>query len=186
VDPRHWFKIAMALCAVGSAAWLIGSGTLSSFDAHTLREQLREAGAWGGLLFVLLFAVINPLGLSGHILVIGASLVWPPVWSFGLSLLAATTGQTLWFFLYRYLAREWAQSRIPQRLVRYEHALVERPLRTVLVFRLLSFTWPLAPAILGVSRVPVQPMLAGTVLGLAPTIAVDVWLGALLLNWLAR
>jgi uncharacterized membrane protein YdjX (TVP38/TMEM64 family) len=169
---------------VGAAVWLIASGTFADLDAQALRLRLRDAGAWGGLLFVLLFTLVQPLGLSGHLLVIGASLVWSPFLSFGISLLAATSGQTAWFFLYRYLAREWAQSRIPARLVRYERALVERPLRTVAVFRLLSFTWPLAPAILGVSRVRVGPMLAGTLLGLAPTIALDVWLGALLLRWI--
>jgi uncharacterized membrane protein YdjX (TVP38/TMEM64 family) len=131
-----------------------------------------------------LLSLLQPLGVSGHVCVIAASMVWTPFSAFGLCLLGAACGQFLWFFIYRYLARDWAQRHIPARFLRYEQALLERPFRTVVIFRILTFTWPLAPAILGVSRVLPRPVLTGTVVGLVPTVAFDVWLGEVLLRWL--
>lgn len=104
--------------------------------------------------------------------------------AFLLSLVAATLGQTLYFWFYRYLAHEWAAARIPKRLRPYQRALIERPLRTVAILRLLTFTWPLAPIILGASGVRTAPMVLGTCLGLLPLTAVDVWLGAGVVEWL--
>jgi uncharacterized membrane protein YdjX (TVP38/TMEM64 family) len=168
---------------LGFVVWLFASGTYAELSIESMRRRLLEAGTWGMLAF-LFVSLLQPLGVSGHLTVIAASLVWPPGLAFGLCLLGASCGQFAWFFVYRYLAHEWAQRLIPDRLRRFERALLERPFRAVVTFRILSFTWPLAPALLGVSRVRVRPMLAGTVVGLAPTVAIDVWLGELLLRWL--
>jgi uncharacterized membrane protein YdjX (TVP38/TMEM64 family) len=183
VPARLWPKILIGLCALGLVAWLFASGNYAEISIEGIRRRLLEAGGWGMLAF-LLASLLQPLGVSGHLTVLAASLVWPPGTAFALCLLGASCGQFAWFFAYRYLAHEWAQRHIPARLRRYERVLIERPFAAVVLFRILSFTWPLAPAILGVSRVRVQPMLLGTVVGLAPTVAFDVWLGELLLRWL--
>jgi uncharacterized membrane protein YdjX (TVP38/TMEM64 family) len=120
--------------------------------------------------------VVQPLGISGHLWVLAAALVWPPVLAVSLSLAGAVLGQAAAFLFYRYVAQEWAQSRVPARLRRFEEQLALRPFRSVVAIRLLSFTWPIVPLMLGVSRLPFWPMLAGTVLGLIPTIVIDVWL----------
>jgi len=184
VARRHWLRIALVVLVLGSAIWLFASGAYRQIDGVGLREQLRAAGALGGLAFVMLFAFVQPLGPSGHLFVIGASLIWPGPLAFALSWLGASLGQLNAFFFYRYVAHEWAQARVPPRLRRYERAFVERPFRTVLLLRLMTFTWPLAPAILGVSRVRVRPMAAATALGLMPIIALDVWLGAGVSAWI--
>ncbi len=169
---------------LGVAVWLFAVGAQGGIDLPAWRDQLRAAGAWGALAYLALFAFVQPLGPSGHVFVIASSLVWSAPIAFMLSLVGATLGQINGFVFYRYVARDWAQARIPARLQRYERALIERPLRSVLLFRLLTFTWTAAPAVLGVSRVRFSPMLAATVVGLMPGIAIDVWLGAGLFEWL--
>jgi uncharacterized membrane protein YdjX (TVP38/TMEM64 family) len=60
---------------------------------------------------------------------------------------------------------------------RLDRALDSHPFRAVLGIRLLTFTWPVMPAVLALSRVRFWPMVAATLLGIAPMIAVDVFLG---------
>ncbi len=181
---RHWPRLLLISLVIAAALWLFVSGAKQGIQASMLREQLRAAGAWGAVAYLALFAFVQPLGPSGHLFVIGASLVWSAPLAFGLSLLGATLGQINGFFFYRYVAREWAQARIPARLRRYERALVERPFFSVFVFRLLTFTWTVSPAMLGISHVRFSPMLAATVVGLMPGIALDVWLGESVYAWL--
>ncbi len=167
-----------------AAVWLVSASRNGEFDAEALRDRLRDAGSLSSVLFVLLFACVQPLGLPGHLFAIGSSLIWPPFPALALSLLGAVLGQALWFLIYRYLAYDWAQARLPRWLRRFEQALSEKPLRNVVLLRLLLFTSPLSPAILGVSRVRFAPMVFATTLGLLPTLAFDVWLGVRLVNWL--
>lgn len=184
MDVRHWPKIILGLAALGAAIWLFASGQYEQLDGELLRSQLRDSGLRGMLLFVLAFTLIQPLGVSGHLFVVTAGLVWPPGLAFGLSLGSAVLTHGLAFLFYRYVAQEWAQKRVPRRLARYEQALADKPFRIVLVFRLLAFTAPLLPLLLGVSRVPFWPMIAATAIGISPAIALDVWLGGSLLDWL--
>jgi uncharacterized membrane protein YdjX (TVP38/TMEM64 family) len=174
----------LAICVPLAAILLLHMSGESRCDAACIRDRLRDAGGLSGFLFVAAFACVQPLGLPGHLFVIGASLVWSPVPAVGLSLLGAVLGQLLYFLLYRYVAHDWAQARLPPWLRRFEQSLSDKPLRNIVLLRILMFTSPLSPAILGVSRVRALPMLVATVVGLLPTILLDVWLGASLVRWL--
>jgi uncharacterized membrane protein YdjX (TVP38/TMEM64 family) len=184
LNVRVWPKLLLALLLLAAAVALFSSGALQGLDLATAQEKLRATGALGAVGYVLAFCFLQPLGPSGHLFVVASSLVWPPWLALLLSLVGATLGQMLYFAVYRYLAFGWAQARVPARLRRYERAFIERPLRSVLILRLLTFTWPLAPALLGVSRTRIAPMLVGTLLGLVPGIALDLWLGLRVLDWL--
>lgn len=176
MDARHWPKVVLGIAAVSAVVWLFASGQHERVDVQFVRDALRGAGATGMGLFVLSFMVVQPLGISGHLWVLAAALVWPPLVAIGLSLAGAVLGQAAAFLFYRYVAQEWAQKRVPARLSRFEERLSTQPFRSAVAIRLLSFTWPIVPLMLGVSRMPFWPMLAGTVLGLTPTIVLDVWL----------
>jgi uncharacterized membrane protein YdjX (TVP38/TMEM64 family) len=181
---RRLLRVLLLVLVTGAVIWLFASGNYRALHAERIRDELRALGALGPLVFLLLFALIQPLGPSGHLFVLGGSLVWPPVWAFVLGLSGAVLSQLAAFFFYRYVLHDWAQARIPERFKRFEHRLVEKPFRTVLVLRLLTFTWQLVPMALGVSRVRFMPMLLGTVLGLVPLVAFDVWIGESVSAWL--
>lgn len=178
-------KAALAIAMITLVVWFFASGTYQTLSAERLREHIRGLDELGPVVFVLAFALIQPLGPSGHIFTICASLVWPPAVAFGLSLAGAVCAQTLGFVFFRYVARDFARERIPSRVQKYEQNLVDRPFRTVVLIRLVTFTWPLMSMVLGVSRVRFVPMLFATIVGLAPGIAFDVFLGAAALEWLA-
>lgn len=183
---RTWVRIVVATAFVGCLVWLFSSGILDTLDVRALQAKLRATGPWGALLFSALFVFVQPLGPSGHVMVVVAGLTWSPPGAFLLCVTGAVLGQCLYFLFYRYLARDWAQRRVPARLRRYESVLLRRPFASVFVLRLLTFTWPLAPPLLGVSRVGFWVMCGATLLGLMPGIALDLWIGAHVLEWLGR
>lgn len=177
-------KAALAIAVISVVVWFFASGTYHTLSAEKLRGHIHGLGELGPVVFVLAFALIQPLGPSGHIFTICASLVWPPAVAFGLSLAGAVAAQTLGFVFFRYVARDFARERIPLKVQKYERNLVERPFRTIVLIRLVTFTWPLMSMVLGVSRVRFAPMFFATIVGLAPGIAFDVFLGVAALEWL--
>jgi uncharacterized membrane protein YdjX (TVP38/TMEM64 family) len=169
-------KALLAVALVAVVVWFFASGTYRTFEARTLSAQIDALHGAGPFVFVLAFAVVQPLGPSGHIFILCASLVWPPPVAFALSMVGAVLSQVTGFLFYRYVAADFARARIPKRLLQYEERLVASPFRTVLVLRLVTFTWPLVSMLLGVSRIRFAPMLGATVLGLVPGVAFDIYL----------
>jgi uncharacterized membrane protein YdjX (TVP38/TMEM64 family) len=202
---RRSFRLLLLLVLTGAAAWLFLSGAYRNLHPEHVRHQLLGLGALGPVVFVLAFTLIQPLGPTGHLFVLAASLVWSAPLAFTLSIAGGVLGHSLYFVIYRYVLHDWAQARIPARMQqlesrlatmpfrkhlaripaftrRIESALTTRPFRTVLVLRLLSFTWPMMPALLAASRVRFLPMVAATLLGIAPMTALDVWIGERISN----
>jgi uncharacterized membrane protein YdjX (TVP38/TMEM64 family) len=184
MDARHWPKIILAVAFVAVVAWLFASGQAQGLTAEQLRDELRASGTRGMVLFVLAFTFVQPLGVSGHLFVVAAGLVWPPFVAFGLSMGSVVVGHSLAFLFYRYVAQEWAQKRVPKRLARFEEMLAARPFVSVLLLRLPTFTWALSTLVLGVSRVRYWPMIVATALGIIPLMVLDIWLGGSLSSWL--
>jgi uncharacterized membrane protein YdjX (TVP38/TMEM64 family) len=184
--PRfdRWVRAIVALTVVSLVIWFFASGARDDLSAESVRDAIHGLGPLGPLAFIVVFAVIQPLGPSGHIFVIAASLLWSPPVAVGFAMLGALSAQTTGFYFYRYLAADFARARIPARLHRYEKVLVEKPFRTVLVLRLLTFTAPLVTMLLGVSRVRYVPMMAATVVGIFPNLVFDVYIGGKLVEWL--
>jgi uncharacterized membrane protein YdjX (TVP38/TMEM64 family) len=184
--PRfdRWVRAIVALTVVSLVIWFFASGARDDLSAESVRDAIHGLGPLGPLAFILVFAVIQPLGPSGHIFVIAASLLWSPPVAVGFAMLGALSAQTTGFYFYRYLAADFARARIPARLHRYEKVLVEKPFRTVLVLRLLTFTAPLVTMLLGVSRVRYVPMMAATVVGIFPNLVFDVYIGGKVVEWL--
>jgi len=179
-------RVLVGLGIVGLVVWFFASGTHRQVDEQLIRARIAELGPLGPLVFVLAFALLQPLGPSGHIFAVAASLVWSPIVAFGLALAGGVGSQVVGFLFYRHVAADWARSLIPERLLGHEERLVARPIRTVTVIRLFTFTWPVVSALLGVSRIRFAPMLIGTTIGLAPTVAFDVLFLTEVLRLIAR
>jgi uncharacterized membrane protein YdjX (TVP38/TMEM64 family) len=185
VLPQTRRRVLRLLAAAGVVALvltLIFSGVLDEFSLEKTAQWVRSFGTWGFVVFLLAFTFIQPIGVSGHTFVLAAALVWPPQLAFVLSLVGALGSSLVNVAFARWVAFDWVQARIPERLRKYERWLTERGLWGVIVFRLLTFTMHPAQLLMGVMRVPLPRLILGTLIGFAPIVAVDVWFGGELLR----
>jgi uncharacterized membrane protein YdjX (TVP38/TMEM64 family) len=178
-------KIGLAVAVLALFVTLLASGQLRNFSLARTAEMVRSFGPWGIAVYLLAFSFVQPLGVSGHTFTIAAALVWPPWLAFPLALLGALGSAMTNVAFARYVAFDWVQARIPARVRRYEKWLVERGLYGVILFRLFTFTLHPAQLLIGVLGVPWRRLIVGTLIGFAPSVAVDVLLGGELLRALA-
>ncbi len=186
MDRTSWLKIALAAAVAGLVAWIYTSGAYERFDPATMRVWFREAGTWGGVLFIAAYSVLQPFGVNGLVFLLSAPLIWSPTEAFLLNW-AGTVGTGLVAFAgARFIARDWIQQRLPQRIRRFDDRLESRGFRTVLLLRLIFYTTPTVQWALGVSRVHVGPFLTGTVLGVAPFTLLMTLVGVRVAAWLEK
>jgi len=178
-------RIALVMVVLGAAGWLYAGGVRPALDPEGMRGWLLDAGAWGGLMFVLSYCVLQPLGVRSVLFLLSAPLVWAPVTAFALSWAGTVAASIAAFGFARFVGRVWVQRRLPPGIRRLDERLATRGLRTVLLLRLLFYTAPTLQFALGVSCVRVGAFLVGTMLGVVPFTALMTLLGTQINAWLA-
>ena len=184
MDRGSLLKIAIAAAVASVVAWVYASGAYEEFDPAAMRVWFQDAGAWGGVLFIVAYSVLQPLGLNGLVFLLSAPLIWSPTDAFLLNW-AGTVGTGIFSFAgARFVARDWVQKRLPKRIRRFDDRLQTHGFRTVFLLRLIFYTAPTVQWALGVSRVSVAPFLAGTALGVAPFTLMTTLLGVRAAAWI--
>lgn len=181
---RRWPRVVVALVVVAAIAALFATGSVDDLSPAALRTRLLAWGAWGPLAFLVAYALLQPIGLSSHVFIVAASLVWSPTLGMILSWTGTLIASAVAFAFARWMGREWVQRRLPARLRRWDDALAAHGFRTVLVMRLLLFTFGPMQLMLGISTVRFVPFLAATALGVLPLIALESYVGAGVIAWL--
>lgn len=145
-------------------------------DSDRVEEFLTESGPWGPIVYVLAFVALQPLSLPGAVLIIPATFVWS-WWEVALySLVGGMLASTAGFALSRWIARDWIEQRLPDRLRPWEQRLADHGLVATIGLRLVTGYAPAADWLLGVSRVSFSAFLIGTAVGLAPsTLLLAIW-----------
>ncbi len=78
-------------------------------DAAALESWVRDAGAAGPLLFMLIYALGTVFFLPGSVLTLAGGALFGPVWGILINLTGATLGAALAFLVARYLAADWVE-----------------------------------------------------------------------------
>jgi len=124
--------------------------------------------------------------MNGLVFLLSAPLIWSPTEAFLLNW-AGTVGTGLFSFSgARFVARDWIQKRLPQRMRRFDDRLRTHGFRTVFLLRLIFYTTPTVQWALGVSRVSFVPFLAATVLGVAPFTLMTTLVGVRVAAWIEK
>lgn len=144
------------------------------FSVERTAAAIRGAGSLGIAGYLMAFALLQPLGLSGGILAMSAGLIWQWWLAVPLALAGSVMASVNCYLLARYVAFDWVQSRLPQQLRRFESWLVERGVWGVIGFRLLTWTTWLAMLMMGTTRVRLSTMLVGTIIGFIPRVFLSV------------
>ena len=171
-------RLALLAAFLGAVVSLHASGALESMDAESLQSWARRAGAWGGVAFVATYAFLQPLGVRSLFFLLSAPLIWSPSSAVMLSWIGAVVASIVAFGFARFVARDWAQSRAPARVRRFDERLAQNGFRTVTLLRLVFYTTPALQFALGASRVRFRPFLFGTMVGVLPFTLLMTLLGA--------
>lgn len=182
---RTRILLLLALLALIAGAYFGGVFEQVS-DPAKLRALLTESGAWGPIVFVCLFAVLEGLGAPGFLFILAATRAWPFGQAFFLMLLGAVGAAVVGFLVARYLGRDLVERYLPARARRYDEQLAERGFRAVLVVRLLFFIAPWSHWMLGLSRVRFLPFVGATTVGLVPGMLAATYAGGHGLDWLMQ
>ena len=174
--------LPLAVAAVAGALWV--TGTLEGLDLPGLRAALARTGPLAPAAFVLGFAALQPLGVSAHLFLVLAGLLWPPTLALPLGMVALLAAASVSFGAARHLGREAVQDRIPSRVAAHERRLVERGLPAVVTARLVFFTFFPVGLLMGLTNLRWRDYLVGTALGCLPVAAVDVLLAPQAAVWL--
>ncbi|MEL6348158.1 MAG: VTT domain-containing protein [Myxococcota bacterium] len=164
--------------------WAWTSGAFASLDVEQLRRMVAAAGGWGPALFVVCFGLLQPFGVSAHLFILAAAVIWPPGVAVGMSWAGAMLAAMVAFVLSRYIARDLIEGLVPERLRKWDNALEKRGFITVLGLRLIFFTTFVVQLMFGLTRVRWRDYLAATAIGNLPVIVLEVVFADAILRWL--
>jgi uncharacterized membrane protein YdjX (TVP38/TMEM64 family) len=180
---RYRLIILLALLSIAALGFF--SGFYQYLTPDRLREVASEAGIWGPLLLVVLFAVLEPFFVPGAIFLLASATLWPFWLALAVNLGGATGAGMIGFAFARYFGREWVEAHMPTRLKAWDDYLTSKGLRAVMLFRLFFFLNPASHWALGLSGVRASTAALGTALGFAPAVWLWTYFGAEILNWFA-
>ena len=172
-------RLAVLAAALGLliGAWRLGVFQLLKDPAH-VKALLLESGSLGFLVYVVAFAVLQPISpMPGVVFIVAASLVWPPPVAIALSMVGSTLAAVNGFWFARYLARDWVEQWIPDKLRKYDEHLATRGFLTVVALRLFFWTNQGLNFLFGLSRVGFTTHLVGTVVAFVPVVIALTYLG---------
>jgi len=165
-----------SIAALLAIAW--SSGKLDAFTKPSAIQQMIEhAGMWGPLLFIALAIGMFAAFMLAPV-VWAATVVWPLPLAFSYSFGASLFASLLTYGTARRLGQEWAQGRVPPSMQRWEGRVRSHPFSTIIALRILLWANPLIDLFAAVTRVPTRTYLLATVIGLIPTTAFQILLGA--------
>jgi uncharacterized membrane protein YdjX (TVP38/TMEM64 family) len=154
-----WFRDTVTPAAV--AAWVEG------------------LGVWGPLVFVGVYGLAPALCVPGAVLTLAGGALFGPLAGALLSLTGATAGATVAFLLARYVAADWVERRLGQRVQAIKAGVEEEGWRFVAFVRLVPvFPFNLLNYALGLTRLSVRTFAVTSWMTMAPGALAYASLGA--------
>ena len=155
------------------------------FDApallRTALEAIARLGAWGPVLFVVLYVAATVLFLPGSILTLGAGVVFGVTRGAVIVSISATLGATAAFLVGRYVARDWVAGKIEgnQKFRAIDEAVAREGWKIVGLTRLSPvFPFNLLNYAFGLTRVSLSHYVVASWIGMMPGTVMYVYLGS--------
>ena len=143
-----------------------------------IREFVHGLGAWGPLVFILIYCIAPALFLPGLPLDLAAGLVFGPFWGTLYTSVGATGGATVAFLVARTVGRDGIRRMMSGRLAKIAAGVESEGWRFVAFTRLV----PIIPFnvlnyALGLTRIGLAPYVAASFIFMLPTTAAYVYAG---------
>jgi uncharacterized membrane protein YdjX (TVP38/TMEM64 family) len=167
-----------ALAVVALIVVLIVLGRRAAALLPALTEAVSRLGAWGPVLYVVVYVIGAVLLIPGSVLTLAAGVLFGLVRGAALVFLAATLGATAAFLVARYVARGYVERRIGTgSLAAVDRALARKGLRLVFLLRLTPVVpYSLLNYSLGLTGVSLRDFVLGSA-GMLPGTILYVYYG---------
>jgi uncharacterized membrane protein YdjX (TVP38/TMEM64 family) len=159
--------LVIALVIAGRA-----SGLFAALSTDKVRAIVQSAGAWGALIYLVLFSVGEFIHVPGMVFVAAAVLAWGRVGGGALAFVAAVVSVTVSFVVVRAVGGQPLATLRNPRARALLARLDERPLTTVIILRLMLWLLPGVNYALALSAIRFRPYLIGSAIGLLLPISV--------------
>jgi uncharacterized membrane protein YdjX (TVP38/TMEM64 family) len=176
VKKANLLRALGTLVVVGSIVW--AAIYRGAFDVAAVQTRIEAMGAVAPVAFVAIHAIAAVLFVPGSALTLAAGALFGPIAGAIYSLAGATIGATLAFILARYLVGDWVRRRTGQRLGELVEGIEREGWRFVAFVRLVPlFPYNVLNYALGLTRIPLLPYIAATLVCMAPGAAAYSYLG---------
>jgi uncharacterized membrane protein YdjX (TVP38/TMEM64 family) len=126
-SKRRFFFFLLLLIVLVAVIRLLGLQEV--LDQERLRSGIDRWGAWGPILYIVIFAIAPVLFLPGLPITVAGGLVFGPVWGTVYASVGSTLGAGLAFLIARYFAREAVSEMLEERWKRIEEGVAEESSR---------------------------------------------------------
>ncbi len=158
------------------------TGLVDAASVERLRTIVADTGAWGGLVFIALFAGGQFAHVPGMVFVVVGLLVFGQFVGFALAWVGAVIAVSVSFYFVRLVGGTPLTDASTPWLARSLAQLEARPVRTVILLRLVLWLNPLLNTTLALTRLRYRDYLIGSAIGLLAPIAFV----AVVLDWAVR
>jgi uncharacterized membrane protein YdjX (TVP38/TMEM64 family) len=161
------------------------SGLRGQISLSNVREQLQANPRTGLAIYVSLFSLGNMLQIPGTVFISAAILALGPLWGGLYTYVACNVSAVVTFLSIRFIGGNALQSIERPFMKRILARLATHPVQTVIVARLCFQSLPALNYALAMSGVKLRHLIAGTLIGMPPFIAlycvffdqIATWLG---------
>jgi uncharacterized membrane protein YdjX (TVP38/TMEM64 family) len=169
---RPWLRPVLAL---GAFALVLGaaraSGLLDDLSPASIRALVARAGAFGAVAYVGIYVLGILLQVPGWVFIGAAVLAWGKPVAFGLSYLASAVAAVIAFSAFRRAGGQPLQSAQRPWVKKLLDGIEARPLRVMVVLRLVFVVSPPLNFALALTPVNLRDYVVATVVGIGPPIA---------------
>ncbi|MFH7245844.1 MAG: VTT domain-containing protein [Spirulina sp.] len=133
--------IRLGLIILFAFALALAFAHRQTLDANSLEVWVNQAGIFGPLVFMAVYALATVLLLPGSVLTLTGGALFGPIWGTIYNLTGAVLGATLAFLMARYLAGDWVEKRVGGQIKHLKQGVEAEGWRFVALVRLV----PLLP-----------------------------------------
>ncbi len=172
--------MTILLTAIGllMTAHFLGPQTLFP----TLLNLVADLGAWGGLLFILLYIFATVLFIPGTILTLSAGVLFGVVHGSLLVSIGSTLGSAAAFLTGRYITRKWVSKKTQEnsRFKTIDQAVSEKGWKIVVLTRLTpALPFNLLNYAFGLTKIGLGTYMFSSWIGMIPATVMYVYVGSL-------
>jgi uncharacterized membrane protein YdjX (TVP38/TMEM64 family) len=186
-NKRGWQRYRLVLVLVLFVGLLVlgkATGLIDNVDREKIRALIDDAGPWGFLVFIGVFSLGELVHIPGLAFVAAGILAYGKVLGGILSFIAGVISVTFSFVLVRTVGGQAITQSKRKWLERILAELDQRPIRTVIILRIVFIFAPALNYALALSTIRLRDYVVGSALGLLIPMALVASLFDLALHWL--